>query len=58
MKILLCQKEGIFDIGFIDPYIIHEVVIKDFTGETEDNLLMFLKEQNTKTDILFPYIFK
>ena len=43
MKILECQKEGIFDIGFIDPYIINETMIKDFPDDTEANLLMFLK---------------
>ena len=58
MKILECKRGRIYDIGFIDPYFIHEMVIKDFADETEDNLLMFLKEQNTKTDLLFPYNFK
>jgi hypothetical protein len=58
MKILECQKEGIFDIGFVDPYIIHELMIKDFPDDIEENLLRFLKAQNTKTDIVFPYNFK
>ena len=58
MKILECRKQGIFNIGFIDPYIIHEMVVTDFADETEDNLLMFFKEKNTKTDILFPYNFQ
>ena len=58
MKMYEMKKTGRYDIGFIDPYIIHEIVIRDFPNEKEANLLMFLKAQNTKVDILFPYNFK
>jgi hypothetical protein len=58
MKILECKREGIYDIGFVDPYIINEKMIQDHPKDSEDNLLRFLKAQNTKTEILFPYNFK
>ena len=58
MKILECKRDTIFHIGFVDPYIINEKMIQDFAEDTEDNLLRFMKAQNTKTEILFPYNFK
>ena len=58
MKILECKKEGIYHIGFVDPYIINDRMIQDFAEDTEENLLRFMKEQNTKEEILFPYNFK
>ena len=58
MKILECKKEGIYHIGFVDPYFIYDKMILDFPKETEDNLLRFMKKQNTKTEILFPYNYR
>ena len=58
MKILECKKERIYDIGFIDPNTIHELTIKNHAKDTEKLLLRFLKEHNTKAEILFPYNFR
>jgi hypothetical protein len=58
MKILECKKRNICDVGFIDPNIINCVTISMYPSDTEDNLLLFLVEQNLKSDILFPYNFK
>ena len=58
MKILEYKSDGIYDIGFVDPYIINETMIQYHAKDTEDNLLRFMKAQNTKTEILFPYNFK
>jgi hypothetical protein len=58
MKILECKRKGIYDIGFIDPYIVNSYMVEKFPVDTEANLLRFLVEQNTNTEILFPYNFK
>ena len=58
MKILECKRKAIFDVGFIDPYYVNFVTIRDYYRETEENVLRFLKKQNTRTEILFPYNFK
>ena len=44
--------------GFIDPDKVHEVTVQMCAKDTEDIFLRFLKEQNTKAEILFPYNFK
>jgi len=58
MKIRECNRERIYDIGFIDPDVIHEYTVLNNPEETKANLLRFLKKQNTRTEILFPYNFK
>ena len=57
MKILECKRGQIYDLGFIDPNTVHEVTVKEHAKDTEDYLLRFLKKQQTKTEILFPYNF-
>ena len=47
MKVHECRNQRVFDIGFIDPYNIHEHTIKNFPAETEANLLKCLKKPNT-----------
>ena len=58
MKIFECKRDGIYDIGFVDPYIINEIMIQNHAKDSEENLLRFMKELNTRTEILFPYNFK
>ena len=58
MKILEYKRKAIFDVGFIDPYVINFVTMRDFGNETENNMLRFFKKQNTRTEILFPYNFE
>ena len=58
MKIFECKRDGVYDIGFVDPYIINEIMIQNHAKDSEENLLRFMKKLNTRTEILFPYNFK
>ena len=66
MQLLKCKRRGIYDIGFIDPYYIHEKTISGFSGknkqqqaiDTENNLVKALRFHETKREILFPYNFQ
>ena len=55
---LECKRGRLYDIGFIDPNTIHQVTVRHFPKDTEDNLLMFLQKQETKSEIFFPYNFE
>jgi hypothetical protein len=57
MKILECNKGGIYDLGFVDCNFIHEDTLKK-TRETEDNLVQWLKYFSNRREILFPYNFE
>ena len=58
LKIVECKRAGMYDIGFINPNIIHEVTVKNHATETEANLLKSLLKNQNKDKILFPYNFK
>ena len=58
MKIFELKRDGVYGIGFIDPNTVNEEVLNNFKEDMENSLLMFLKELNTKPEILFPYNFK
>ena len=61
MKSQYCKKNGIYDIGFIDPYYIHEKTVKankKTRNTTEDCLYEALLFNQTKREILFPYNFE
>ena len=60
MKILECKRGRIYDIGFIDPYYIHEKTIKNpkVRHITENWLYDALLFNETKREILFPYNFE
>ena len=60
MKSQHCKKRGIYDIGFIDPYYIHEKNVKNpkTRDTTEDSLFDALVFNETKREILFPYNFE
>ena len=58
MKSQHCRKRGIYDIGFIDPYYIHEVSVAEHPVDTENCLLDALLFNETKSEILFPYNFQ
>ena len=55
---LECKRGGLCDIRFIVPDTVHEVTVNQFPKDTEDNLLMFLQKQQTKSEIFFPYNFE
>ena len=58
MKSLRCRRRGIYDIGFIDPYYIHEKILQKKPRETENNVVRALRFASTKREILFPYNFE
>ena len=43
MKILECSRGQIYDIGFIDPYWVHEANLKISPQDTEDNIVHALR---------------
>jgi hypothetical protein len=53
-----CQQKIIYGIGFIDTYVANCYNVEKYTKDTEFNLFSFLREQNTKSQILFPYNFE
>ena len=58
LKILECKEGQIYDIGFINPYTVHEVTLRNHPADIEKNLLDALLGQQNRTEILFPYNFK
>ena len=58
MKIFELERDVVYGIGFIDPNTVNENTIQDYSKDTENRLLMFLKELNTRPEILFPYNFR
>jgi hypothetical protein len=53
-----CKQKGIHDVGFIDPYIINERMLKDHPRDVERDLFRFFFKQSLKRELLFPYNFK
>ena len=58
MKILHCKRRRIYDIGFIDPYYIHEETVKQCATDTQNYLVKALRFHWTKREILFSYNFE
>ena len=58
MKILQCKRGQIYDIGFVDPYYIHEETLTKWPEETENKFVKALRFNETKREILFPYNFE
>ena len=57
MKTFEMKRDRVYGIGFIDPNTVNGEVLNIFKEDTENSLLMFLKELNTKPEILLPYNF-
>ena len=58
MKILQCKRGQIYNIGFIDPYYIHEKTVVEHAVDTKNYLLEALLFHETKREILFPFNFE
>jgi len=58
MKMMECKRDRHFEVGFVDPYIINERMLKDHPKDVETDLTNFLIKQGFCTEILFPYNFK
>ncbi|KAK1660581.1 hypothetical protein QYE76_048740 [Lolium multiflorum] len=57
MKKLEYKRGKLLPLGFIDPNTVHEVTVRQYPKDTEDNIVMFLEKQADKEDIFFPYNF-
>ncbi|XP_071677141.1 uncharacterized protein [Lolium perenne] len=57
MKKLEYKRGKLLPLGFIDPNTVHEVTVRRYPKDTEDNIVMFLEKQADKEDIFFPYNF-
>ncbi|KAK1696855.1 hypothetical protein QYE76_013552 [Lolium multiflorum] len=57
MKKREMQIRNIHDVGFIDPYIVNSYVLEHHPADVEEDLWRFLRKQELKSDILFPYHF-
>uniref|UniRef100_A0A0A8ZS69 Uncharacterized protein n=1 Tax=Arundo donax TaxID=35708 RepID=A0A0A8ZS69_ARUDO len=58
MKIQHCREHLISCIGFIDPALVHQDLVKEKPGYTENYLLKCLYHYQNKTFVLLPYLFK
>uniref|UniRef100_A0A0D9XUB8 Ubiquitin-like protease family profile domain-containing protein n=1 Tax=Leersia perrieri TaxID=77586 RepID=A0A0D9XUB8_9ORYZ len=43
LEMLRHKREGVYDVGFIDPYVVHSTNVVDQAEETEHNILWFLR---------------
>jgi hypothetical protein len=47
------QKREIYDVGFIDSYIVNEIMLQSDRKDVAHDLYTFFIEQNLKREILF-----
>jgi hypothetical protein len=57
MKLGECKKRNSCDVGLIDPHIFNGHVLANHPQDVESDMYMFLKNQELKSEILFPYHF-
>ena len=57
MKILECKRQGIYDIGFIDPYFVNETTLTYSPRDTKNKIVKTLRFHEHKREILIPYTF-
>ena len=57
LKIIECKQGRIYDLGFVDPDVVHQHNLIEKPNETEDLLVRALRRQETKRKIIFPYNF-
>ena len=55
MEMQSCRKQGIMDVGFMDPMQINEANVDDQATYTVFHLYKFLDRQQDKTMILLLY---
>ena len=58
MKMLECKRARKYGAGFIVPYIVNEYTLKNHPKDVDEDLCMFLTENNFVKEILFSYNFK
>ncbi|WVZ53897.1 hypothetical protein U9M48_004784 [Paspalum notatum var. saurae] len=57
LEIQRCRKEGIYDVGFIDPMIVNNDNITKYPKATLKNLYKSLDRQHFRTYVLLPFHF-
>nr|XP_051212299.1 uncharacterized protein LOC127329943 [Lolium perenne] len=57
MKKREMRIRNIHDVGFIDPHIVNSYVLEHHPADVEEDLWRFIRKQQEKSDILFPYHF-
>jgi hypothetical protein len=57
MKMLEYKNREIYDVGFVDPYIVNEIMLQNHPKDVEHDMYTFFTEQSLKREILFPYNF-
>jgi hypothetical protein len=57
MKMLECKNRGTYDVGFVNPYIVNEIMLQRHPQDVEHDLYTFFTEQSLKREIIFPYNF-
>ena len=58
MKMLECKRSKVFEVGFVDPYIMNSHTLVNHPKDVEHDLTTFLTMQHFCTEILFPYNFR
>jgi hypothetical protein len=53
MEKLECKNKGIYDVGFVGPYIVNEIILQRHPQDVEHDLYTFFAEQSLKREILF-----
>ncbi|KAJ1254818.1 hypothetical protein BS78_K321500 [Paspalum vaginatum] len=55
MEIQMCRKQGIYNVGFMDPVAINQKTIIDHCDSVKERVLKFCIDQLSKKIILLPY---
>jgi hypothetical protein len=50
-----CNKKGIYDVGFIDPYIVNEKMLQAHPKDVEHDMFTFSTEQSLRREILYNF---
>ena len=58
MEMQRARRNGIMDVGFMDPLVINEVTVRNKPDETVENIFLFLDRQHSKSGIVLLYNFK
>ena len=58
MKMQEYRKSGIYNVGFMDPNVIHEESVHQYPNRAENNIVMSLEGKHDRTFILLPYNFE
>jgi hypothetical protein len=50
---LECKEKGIYDVGFVDPYIVNEKMLQQHPKDVEHDLFTFLSSKILKGKFYF-----